>query len=62
MFFLVARIGPDQVANAYCVGRETFFTALDYLERFLTVENSLPKSSYQLIGVTCLFSAAKMEV
>jgi len=42
--------------------RETFYMCVDYVDRFLSRMTGIKKSQLQLIGVTALFLAAKMEV
>ena len=36
--------------------------AVDFIDRYLSVQINIQKSQLQLIGVTCLFIAAKLEV
>lgn len=42
--------------------RETFYLAQDFFDRFMLTQSDLPKNQLQLIGITALFIAAKMEV
>lgn len=51
-----------QVSEAYTLQRQTFYLAQDYLDRFLLTQNNIEKGMLQLIGITCLFIASKMEV
>lgn len=51
-----------QVCEAYAVHRETFYLAQDYFDRFLLVERNLKLGVLQLIVLTCLLIASKMEV
>lgn len=51
-----------QVCEVYKMHRETFYMAVDYLDRYLSRTNGVKKSQLQLVGVTALFVAAKMEV
>ena len=46
----------------YKLQRETFYLAVDMYERFMAVNTNVRKEHLQKIGVTCLFSAAKLEV
>lgn len=46
----------------YKLHRETYHLAVDYFDRFMATQRNLFKSTLQLIGITCLFIAAKMEV
>ena len=45
----------------YRLHRETFYLAVDFLDRFLGLATNVQKSRLQLIGVTCLFIGAKLE-
>ncbi|XP_034236732.1 G1/S-specific cyclin-E1 isoform X1 [Thrips palmi] len=50
-----------EVCEVYRLHRETYYLAMDFLDRYLTLTKDLPKTQLQLIGITCLFIAAKME-
>ncbi|KAK2920817.1 G1/S-specific cyclin-E2-like [Channa argus] len=50
-----------EVSEAYTLHRQTFYLALDYFERFMLSQNDIEKGVLQLIGITCLFIASKME-
>lgn len=50
-----------EVCEVYRLHRETFYLAVDYIDRYLSSTSDLPKTRLQLIGVTCLFIAAKIE-
>ncbi|XP_042362355.1 G1/S-specific cyclin-E2-like [Plectropomus leopardus] len=50
-----------EVSEAYTLHRQTFYLAQDYFDRFMFTQNNIEKSMLQLIGITCLFIAAKME-
>lgn len=51
-----------EVCEVYKLHRETYYLAADYLDRYITnVEETVQKNYLQLIGVTCLFIAAKVE-
>lgn len=53
-----------EVCDVYKLHRETYYLAVDYLDRFLSAKNEsskTPKTRLQLIGITCLFVAAKVE-
>lgn len=51
-----------QVSEAYTLHRQTFYLAQDYFDRFMLTQDDIEKNMLQLIGITCLFIAAKMEV
>ena len=46
----------------YRLHRETYYLALDFVDRYLSEKTNIPKQRLQLIGTTALFIAAKMEV
>lgn len=53
-----------EVCDVYKLHRETYYLAVDYLDRFLSAKkesSKTPKTRLQLIGITCLFVAAKVE-
>lgn len=50
-----------EVCEVYRLHRETFYLAVDFIDRFLGVAPAVPKNRLQLIGVTCLFIGAKIE-
>ncbi|XP_022218922.2 G1/S-specific cyclin-E isoform X2 [Drosophila obscura] len=50
-----------EVCEVYKLHRETFYLAVDYLDRYLHVAHEVLKTHLQLIGITCLFVAAKVE-
>lgn len=50
------------MCEAYAVHRETFYLAQDYFDRFLLIERNLKLGVLQLIVLTCLLIASKMEV
>lgn len=51
-----------EVCEVYTLQRETFYLAVDYLDRYLSITNNVRKTSLQLIGITSLCIAAKLEV
>ncbi|XP_013149557.1 PREDICTED: G1/S-specific cyclin-E isoform X2 [Papilio polytes] len=51
----------NEVCEVYKLHRETFHLTVDYIDRYLSHTDDLPKSRLQLIGITCLFIAAKVE-
>eukprot|EP00118_Oscarella_pearsei_P004670 m.20344 g.20344 ORF g.20344 m.20344 type:complete len:415 (+) comp28001_c0_seq3:119-1363(+) len=50
-----------EVCEVYKLRRETFYLCADYCDRFLAKACSVPKEQLQLIGITSLFIAAKVE-
>merc|ERR1712042_209169 len=51
-----------EVCEVYRLHRETFYLAVDFIDRFLGITaDPVPKNRLQLIGVTCLFVGAKLE-
>uniref|UniRef100_A0A667X794 Cyclin E1 n=1 Tax=Myripristis murdjan TaxID=586833 RepID=A0A667X794_9TELE len=50
-----------EVCEVYKLHRETYHLAQDYFDRFMATQSNLFKSALQLIGITCLFIAAKVE-
>lgn len=50
-----------EVCEVYRLHRETFYLAVDFLDRYLSVTTDMPKDRLQLIGVSCLFIGAKIE-
>ncbi|XP_054462009.1 G1/S-specific cyclin-E2-like isoform X2 [Anoplopoma fimbria] len=50
-----------EVSEAYTLHRQTFYLAQDYFDRFMLTQDNIEKSMLQLIGITCLFIASKME-
>ncbi|KAG1677117.1 Pre-mRNA-splicing factor ATP-dependent RNA helicase PRP16 [Nymphon striatum] len=50
-----------EVCEVYKLHRETFYLAQDFIDRFLAEQSDIPKHKLQLIGITTLFIAAKIE-
>ncbi|KAK9526503.1 hypothetical protein VZT92_015200 [Zoarces viviparus] len=50
-----------EVSEAYALNRQTFYLAQDYFDRFMLTQDNIDKGMLQLIGITCLFIASKME-
>ncbi|KAM8966839.1 G1/S-specific cyclin-E2 [Pelodytes ibericus] len=50
-----------EVSEVYALHRETFYLAQDFFDRFMLTQNRVSKGMLQLIGVSCLFIAAKLE-
>ena len=51
----------SEVCEVYKLHRETFYLALDFVDRYLSIESNVPKHDLQLIGITCLLISSKME-
>ncbi|KAA0723572.1 G1/S-specific cyclin-E1 [Triplophysa tibetana] len=50
-----------EVCEVYKLHRETFYLGQDYFDRFMSTQENVLKTTLQLIGISCLFIAAKME-
>lgn len=50
-----------EVCDVYKLRRVTYYLAIDYVDRYLSRVKELPKNQLQLLGITCLFIAAKVE-
>ncbi|XP_061669612.1 G1/S-specific cyclin-E1 isoform X2 [Syngnathoides biaculeatus] len=50
-----------EVSEVYKLHRETYHLAQDYFDRFMATQTNVFKSMLQLIGISCLFIAAKFE-
>lgn len=50
-----------EVCEVYRLHRDTYYLAQDILDRYLAKTSNLPKNQLQLLGITSLFLAAKME-
>jgi len=51
-----------EVAIHFHLHRETLFLAVHYMDRFLSLVEGVQRDKLQLIGITSLFIAAKLEV
>ncbi|XP_047025009.1 G1/S-specific cyclin-E [Helicoverpa zea] len=51
----------NEVCEVYKLHRETFHLTVDYVDRYLSNTEDVQKGRLQLIGITCLFIAAKVE-
>lgn len=51
-----------EVCEVYKLHRETYYLAMDYIDRYLSIHRDLPKNQLQLIGITCLFIASKVNL
>ncbi|XP_066440112.1 G1/S-specific cyclin-E1 isoform X2 [Eleutherodactylus coqui] len=50
-----------EVCEVYKLHRETFYLAQDFFDRFMATEENVVKTRLQLIGISSLFIAAKLE-
>jgi len=50
-----------EVCNEFTLKRETFYYSVNYVDRFLSVHKNVKKEELQLVGVSSMFIAAKME-
>lgn len=50
-----------EVCEVYHLRRVTYHLAVDYLDRYLSIRPGVPKTQLQLLGVSCLFIASKLE-
>lgn len=51
----------NEVCEVYKLHRESFHLAVEYFDRYLTNTKDVVKERLQLIGITCLFIASKVE-
>ena len=49
------------MCEVYRLHKETFALAVDYIDRYLSVVTNVPKTQLQLLGISSLFIAAKLE-
>lgn len=50
-----------EVSLHFRLHRETFYLAVHYFDRFLSLHWGVSRGSLQLVGVACLFIASKLE-
>ncbi|XP_054696849.1 G1/S-specific cyclin-E1 isoform X1 [Grus americana] len=50
-----------EVCEVYRLHRETFYLAQDFFDRFMATQQNVVKTLLQLIGISSLFIAAKLE-
>ena len=51
-----------EVCEEFMLKRETFYTAVNYVDRYLEIlQCPLPKNELQLLGVSSMFLATKVE-
>lgn len=51
-----------QVSEVYSLHRETSYLAQDFFDRFMLMQEDMDKDQLQLVGITALFIASKIEV
>ncbi|KAH9499739.1 G1/S-specific cyclin-E1 [Bulinus truncatus] len=51
----------SEVCEVYRLHKETFTLAIDFIDRYLSVTRNIPKTQLQLLGISALFVAAKLE-
>jgi cyclin E len=51
----------SEVCEVYRLNRDTYYLSVDFIDRYLSYQTDVPKQQLQLIGITCLFIAAKVE-
>ncbi|XP_052865976.1 G1/S-specific cyclin-E [Anopheles cruzii] len=51
----------SEVCEVYKMHRETYYLALDFIDRYLSRKTEQKKTHLQLLGITALFVAAKVE-
>ena len=51
-----------QVCEEYKQHRETYYLAMNIYDRYMDTSFNIQKEQLQLIGITCLFIASKIEV
>eukprot|EP00040_Diaphanoeca_grandis_P000211 m.14706 g.14706 ORF g.14706 m.14706 type:complete len:441 (-) comp10256_c0_seq1:246-1568(-) len=50
-----------EVSDEFTLHRETYYVAMNFVDRYLSSTEGIHKSNVQLIGVACLFTAAKIQ-
>lgn len=50
------------MSEVYSLHRQTAYLAQDYFDRFMLTQENINKDYLQLIGITALFIASKIEV
>ena len=52
----------QKVCEVYHLHRETYHLAIAYIDQYLSQTKNFLKNKFQLLGITSLFIAAKIEV
>jgi len=50
-----------EVAYDFDLGRDTYYYAVKYVDLCLAWRKNIQKNKFQMLGLTCLFLACKME-
>jgi hypothetical protein len=50
-----------EVASEFTLKRETYHLSISYVDRFLEAQNNVGKAEFQLVGLSCLYIASKVE-
>lgn len=50
-----------EVCEEFALHRETYYMSMNFIDRYLSLVHSIPKSQIQLIGCACLFTASKIQ-
>ena len=50
-----------EVSSELCMKRESTYYAMSYVDRFLSTVENIKKENFQLVGLTALYIAAKIE-
>ncbi|EPZ34375.1 Cyclin domain-containing protein [Rozella allomycis CSF55] len=50
-----------EVAKEFILHRETVYLAVNFIDRYLSLTTNVPRNKLQLLGITALFVASKLE-
>jgi cyclin E len=50
-----------EVSSEFTLKRETYHLAINFVDRLLEAQKNVPKNEFQLVGLTCLYLASKIE-
>ena len=51
-----------QVCDEFVMHRETFYLSINFFDRYLDTKANVPKNKLQIVGIACLYIAAKLQV
>ncbi len=51
-----------EVSMEFALKRETLYISINLVDRFLTMQIGISKMDLQLVGVSCMYIASKVEV